>query len=1066
MLTIHHSNRLEALVDVLASVTHSPLASAFSSEVVVVQSRGVARWLSLKIADTAGVCANVRFPFPTAFAWELYHALCGNVPEHSPFAPDVLAWRILAALPGLEEKPAFASVKAYVRADQLRRSELASRLARLYDEYLVYRPDWIRAWERGESTQAQGTQWQGELWRRLALDAVPHRAALHAQLLSALAKGAVPPGAVPERVCVFGAPALPPALTELFTALGRHSDIHFLLQNPCREFWGDIRDASDIAKKALARAPEARYLETGNRLLASLGKQGRDFFDLLAGLEADNVGHTEAFAEPAGVSLLASIQAEILDLRERAPDAPRGAVAATDRSLQVHSCHSAMREVEVLHDQLLAIFSADPELEPSDVVVMTPDVETYAPYIEAVFGTTTPRIPFNVSDRSAEKSSTLASTFMALLGLAASRYEAHRVLGLLDEAGVRRRFALSEADVETVRRWVEEAQIRWGIDAQHRGRFAVPPTHEHTWRFGLDRLLLGYALPGQSERLFADVLPYDEIEGSLGEVLGRFTSFVEAAIALESKLTRERPVARWRDALHGILADFFDAPEDRAHELDILSAAIGAIDSEARIAAFEDPVPLAVVTERLRERLEAPGRAFLSGGVTFCAMVPMRSLPFEVVCMIGMNDRAYPRARRRDGFDLMADDFRKGDRSRRDDDRYLFLESILNAQRCLYVSYTGRHIREDTVMPPSVLVSELLDYIAHGYGGDAGCDVRAQLVTEHPLQAFSPRYFASETGLFSYSAAFARAAAAAGRGTRLPEPLLAGALPPPDAAAARVDLEELVRFFRNPARHLFESRLQVRLQDADEELESREPFVLDGLPLFRLKERLLDLRLREQAHDGLGLARAGGVLPHGRLGEMLYETQSGIVDRVAERAAGLMPQALLDPCAFELTGGPVTLRGTLTRMSTGGMLVYRVAKASAHVRVNAWIRHLALNAFAPRGVVKISRCVAQDAVLTYAPIENARERLLELLDLYWRGMQQPLKFFPRTACEYATAGELNYKVRLAWTGAFPDFRGEANDAYFALAFRGVDDALDAEFEAVARAVFGPMREALQEESIG
>jgi exodeoxyribonuclease V gamma subunit len=1061
MLTIHHSNRLEALAGGLAAVMREPLATPLAGEIVVVQSRGVARWLSLKLADTNGVCANVRFPFPNAFAWSLYRELHPDLPEQSPYAPDVLVWRVLRLLARLELEPAFAPVRAYVRGDPLRRFELAQRLAPLYDEYLVYRPDWIRAWERGEQND-----WQAGLWRRLAAEEeTPHRATLHARLVRAVTRGELAADALPQRLSVFGAPALPPMLIELFTALGRRIEVHLFVQNPCGEFWGDIRDEAAIAKKALAGSAEASYLETGNRLLASLGKQGRDFFDLLAGVDADAVQQTKTFVAPGRDSLLASIQSDLLELRERSADAPRVPVREPDPSLQINSCHSAMREVEVLHDRLLALFEAYPALEPSDVVVMTPDIETYAPYIDAVFGTATPRIAYNVSDRSAESSSTLAATFMALLALPGSRYEAHRVLGLLDEAVLRRRFGLGEGDVETVRRWVGEAQIRWGVDGDHRARFGVPGTHEHTWRFGLERLLLGYALPARNERLFDSVLPYDEVEGGLGQVLGAFTSFAEAAIALDRDLAAPRSLSSWCDALQRILAGFFDPPPDRAEELEGIRAAVAGLERECETARFEDAVPLAVIVETLRKRLEAPGRAFLSGGVTFCAMVPMRSLPFEIVCMIGMNDRAYPRVRRRDGFDLMADDFRPGDRSRRDDDRYLFLESIVNARRALYISYTGRHIREDTVIPPSVLVSELLDYVAHGYEAP-GRDIRKALVTEHPLQAFSPRYFdAKDERLYSYSEAFASAAANAGRGTRKTEAFLPAELPAPDPGERTIDLDTLVRFFRSPARHLIETRLKIRLETAEEELDSREPFELGGLPLYKLKERLLDLRLRDEPHDGLALARAGGVLPHGRLGDVLFETQSDVVVGVAERARAVMPEALLEPHSFELASGQVTLTGELTAMSAGGMLIYRVAKANPNVRIAAWIRHLALNAFAPRDVAKISRCVAEDCVITLSPVDRARERLEELLDLYWTGMHRPLRFFPRTACEFAKHGEVNYKVDVVWRGSYPEYRGEGTDPYFDLAFRGVENPLDDEFVAIAKTIFGSMQSVMREEAI-
>ena len=302
--------------------------------------------------------------------------------------------------------------------------------------------------------------------------------------------------------------------------------------------------------------------------------------------------------------------------------------------------------------------------------------------------------------------------------------------------------------------------------------------------------------------------------------------------------------------------------------------------------------------DALRARLDVPGRAFLSGGVTFCAMVPMRSLPFEVVCMIGMNDRAFPRVRRRDGFDLIADDFRKGDRSRRDDDRYLFLESILNARRCLYVSYTGRHIREDTVIPPSVLVSELLDYIA---GADAA--MRERLVTAHPLQAFSRRYFAATTRLFSYSQTLARAAAVAGRGSREPGLSSRGAAVARCRRVRTVDLDTFIRFFRNPAKHLFEQRLKVRLETPEEEIEAREPFQLGGLTLFDLKQRLLDLKLRDVPHDGLAIARAGGDLPHGGMGEALYAAEAEIVGRVARTLAPLLPGTVAEPHRFEYRAG-------------------------------------------------------------------------------------------------------------------------------------------------------------------
>jgi exodeoxyribonuclease V gamma subunit len=1062
MLTVHHSNRLDTLADELAAVIAEPLASVFASEVVVVQSRGVARWLSLRLADRAGVCANVRFPFPAAFVWELYRSVFADLPDRSAFDPEVLTWRILRLLPEHESAPLFSEVKRYVAGDELRRFELAGRLAAMFDEYLVYRPDWISRWEREVPDL-----WQAELWRRLAAESPGlHIAKLHRALLQRLASGA--PSAIPQRISLFGAPALPPMVLELLRTLAPHRDIHLFIQNPCREYWGDIAPEGEIARRRVQGKADARYLETGNSLLASLGKQGRDFIDLVAGMGGDALDQRETFVEPGRDTLLASMHADILDLEDRTADAAAAAMASGDISIQVHSCHSAMREIEVLHDQLLALFSRWPDLEPSDVVVMTPDIENYAPYVEAVFATAQPRIPFNISDRSSERESTLAATLIALLELAGSRYDANRVLAILEEEAVRRRFGLGEGDLETVRRWVRESRIRWGIDAAHRASFGLPATHEHTWRFGLERLLLGYALPAENERVFAGVLAYDDVEGSLGDLLGRFVSFAEAAIAIDAQLAGAKTIARWCGLVHAAITTFFDPTEERAEELEAVRAAVAALERDARSAAYTGAVPLAVplavVLAALRARLEVPGRAFLSGGVTFCAMMPMRSLPFDVVCMIGMNDRAYPRMRRRDSFDLMADDFRKGDRSPREDDRYLFLESLLNARRCLYLSYTGRHIREDTVMPPSVVVSELIEYIAR-----EDRTVRERLVTQHPLQAFSRRYFAGKEKLFTYSQTLAHAASVAGRGEREPQPFLTSPLPVAVGESRDVDLDTFIRFFRNPARHLFEQRLKVRLETPEEEIEAREPFQLGGLSLFDLKQRLLDLRLRHVEHDGLALARAGGDLPHGGIGEALYEAEAETVDRVARVLAPLVSRSTTDPLRFELTASEVTLSGALVNVGPDGLLDYRMSGTNEHLRIRAWIRHLVLNAFAPPGMGRTSRCVTQQCVLTFSPVADARERLSVLLGVYCAGQQRPLHFFPRTAWAYVNTDsqEIGSRARNIWQGSAHDEdapRGECDDPYYRLAFRGMDP-LDAEFTALARAVFMPMLAAITEDPL-
>lgn len=1062
MLTVWQGNRLETLADRLADVLRRPHAGVLTPDVVVVQNAGMGRWVSLHLARRLGVCANVRFRLPAAFLWETYRAVAPAGAEVSAVAPEVATWHLMALLGAVGDDPRFAPVRSYLgdAADDRKRYELARRLADTFEQYQVYRPDWIVDWERGT-----GEGWQPELWRRLVGRGVRHhRAALQGELLRALSR--VAGDRLPPRVSLFGIPALAPAYLEVFQQLGERIDLRLYLLNPCREFWGDAMAPRDAARAGQLElfAPPAE----GNDLLGSMGKQGRDFLDAVAELGGF---HQDAFETPPRDDLLGSVQRDILSLRN--PKDPKRAVAAADRSIQLHACHSAMREVEVLHDRLLAMFDADPALQPSDVVVMMPDVEEYAPCIEAVFGAVgrDHQVPHTIADRSRRAESRLVEAFFALLDLPASRWDAARLLALLDAPSVRRRFGLAAVDLPLVRRWVREAGIRWGIDAGGRAAADLPATAEHTWRFGLDRLLLGYALADDVPALFDGVLPYGDVEGSQTAVLGQLHAFAEAAFVLDDLLARPRPLAEWADVLAGVLARFVAAEDDEEADAQAIRDALVAMAESATTAGLDDPITLSVVQAHLHRVLDvdAPRGRFLAGRVTFCAMVPMRSIPFEVVCLLGMDVASFPRTRRPLGFDLMAEQPRRGDRSRRDDDRYLFLEALISARRCLYLSWVGRSIRDNTEIPPSVLVSELLDYVRRGFTAPGGDDVvDHHLRVDHPLQPFSRRYFTGDRAeLFSYSSPLCDASRALRRGEGLtstplcPEPLDAA-----DPGWREVTPERLLRFFRNPTRFFLEQRLGIRLDEAPGVVETREPFALDALARFGLRDDILRLRLDgvAEADDPFTLVRARGALPHGELGRAVYRSERGSVEGFMKRVTAALAGDRLAPVPIDLRLGTTTVRGTLPGLTPAGLVDYRLARTKARDRIGLWLRHLLLACAAPPAVALRSVWLGDDLTVTLGAVADPTATLRALVDLYWEGLHRPLHFFPETALACLVKGGLG-DARDVWEGDEYGFRsGEGSDPYYQAAFRDTDP-LDAELAHLAAVVFGPYAAVAVEEKV-
>jgi exodeoxyribonuclease V gamma subunit len=1072
MLTLVHSNSMQALAERLAERLAGAAADVLEPEVVVVPSAGVARWLKYRLAERHGVCANVEFPYPAQFIWRLFASLLPEVPDTSPFDASVMTWRLYGLLGRLSSErpdlpPAFGRLHAYLtRSDARGRLELASRIAALFDQYLVYRPDWLQRWAAAQAVLPgldEDEAWQAALWRELlrlsGARPGPHpKEAFFARLAEAGAAAALP-----QRISLFAVPVLPPLYLEIFARLARHVDVVVHVLNPCAEFWTDIVAERELARLALQGETAAAYRDVGQPLLASWGRQARDNLALLSVLGGeDDTDDVADFRPPAGDTLLRRLQRAIVELSDL--DGAALPLAAGDRSLQVHACHSLTRQLEVLHDQLLDLFQARPDLRPGDVVVMTPDLDAAAPLVDAVFGAA-PRqrfIPYAVTGRARPDASPLVRAFDALLGLPSARFEAAALFDLLQTPPLARRFDLQEDDLERIRTWLQEAGVRWGRDAGHRAELGLPREARHTWAEGLARLLLGYALPGEGQRLHAGLLPLDDLEGSQALALGRLARFIAQAAVLAGELAQPRPMAEWAATLTGLVGRLFAPGEREQPEAERLRAAIVSLAESAGAAGLNEALPVAVVRAALQDVLaaNAPG-AVPAGGVTFCGIGTLRGLPYRVVCLLGLDDGAFPRTPAALEFDLMARRPRLGDRARRDDDRGSFLDALMAAGDVFYLSYTGRSQRDNAPLPPSVLVTELLDYLGRCVAGGRAA-LQARLVTEHPLQPFSRRYFSGE--LFSYADEYLAAArAAAAPGPAAAGPLIAAPLPPAQAEWRRVDLDRLLRFLRHPVRYLLRERLRIELAQAEEELSDVEPFLLERPAAWRLGERLLRLRLGGASGEEMrGVALAGGELPHGVVGEIILARELEEVNRFAALLERLRPAQVREPLPFEFVLGEFTLCGTLAGLHAGGLFGQRLARRGAADLLEAWLGHLVLNHLGPAGG-RVTTWLNQDLVTELAPLPDAAAHLAVLLELYWQGLHTPLPFPPRSALALVFEGP----ARAAATWCGNDFQpGEAADPWYRLAYGGVLDALPAGFEETAAAVLGPLRALCREQETG
>ncbi len=1179
-LMLVHGNQPEMLRDLVVEwMKRYPLAP-LENEIILVQSNGIAQWLKLALAADAtdgdddgdqdgdtpgehggcGIAAALEISLPARFLWQVYRALLGRqaVPENSPFDKARLLWRLMRLLPQVMSAPEYAPLLGFLVADSDRRKrfQLAERLADLFDQYQVYRADWLAAWAAGDDVliDARGQQaplpdeqrWQAALWRALLADVQgaaggqgeraeersnAGRAAVHDAFLACARNwpaGGAPPG-LPRRVMVFGISSLPRQSLEVLAVLGRWTQVLMCVHNPCQHYWAHIVADRDLLRSAQARqqrrqgAPreiseELLHLHA-QPLLAAWGKQGRDFIGLLD--EHDDAhARQRALAQFAaieqridlfkafgGKTLLQQLQDDILELRplQESIDLWPPVDPARDASIRFHVAHSPQREVEILHDQLLAACNADASLRPRDIIVMVPDIDSYAPHIQAVFGlldaSDARYLPFSVADQGRRHFDPLLNALEKLLDLPQSRLAVSDLLDLLDVPALRRRFAIAEDDLPQLHRWIRGANIRWGLHAEQRASLDLPQQTDaaapNTWLFGLRRMLLGYAV-GADAAAWQEIEPYDEIGGIDAALLGPLVQLLDTLEASWRLLREPATVAGWCLRLRRLMADFFASDESGggggggglagrssgesgdAYTLLQLDSALERWQEACDEAALVEALPLSVVGEYWLSRLDEGGlsQRFFGGVVTFATLMPMRAIPFRRVCLLGMNDGDYPRSRIPMDFDLMAHDYRPGDRSRREDDRYLFLEALLSARECLHLSWVGRSIHDNSVRPPSVLVGQLRDHLAAGWTlADNVAENVAEradrnalldaLTVEHRLQPFSADYFPSRaqaSALFTYAQEWRPGGASSagsvnGVNTRPGESLPdADGLLPPLLREEPLTLQDLGDFLKQPVRAFFRQRLGVSFERDDVASEDQEPFDLDGLGRWQLQDELIGAQATAvELGEDLVVAREArlarmarrGDLPGGGFGEALVDDLLAPMDALFERyraALACWPQALEGEeeirFAALVDGQVLEIADWLgnIRIDDAGLRGRVVLESSELVKnghyrgdrlIRHWVRHLALQL---AGGPLTTRVLSKVGDVELPALERglAESHLNTLLRAWQRGMREPLPLAARAGFDFLKGG--GDAARKTYEGAFQQAGEVETDAYLRRAY--------------------------------
>jgi exodeoxyribonuclease V gamma subunit len=1077
MLHVHRAERADRLADGLAVTLLAPLEDPFVPDVVAVPTRGIERWLtqrlSLRLGATAGlgdgVCANVEFPFPGRLILAALAAATGLDPEDDPWLPERSVWPLLEVVDECLTDPWLAVLARHLEGarggseEPPRRFGVVRHVADLFDRYAVHRPDMVRDWAAGNDRLAGG--WQPELWRRLR-DRIGAPSPAE-RLVQADERIRREPALLelPPRLSLFGLTRLPRSYLEVLAAIAAGREVHLFVLHPSASLWSQVAAELHRGSPITRRRDDRSARLPVNRLLASWGRDVREL-QLVMAIGEPSIDHHHELDTGEARTLLEAVQNDIrADRQPPGPALPGGADARPqlqpdDRSIQIHACHGRSRQVEVLRDAVLHLLADDPTLEPRDVIVMCPDIETFAPLIQATFGSgataaeldeapdeSTDRLPdlrVRLADRALRQTNPVLGVVSQVLALADQRATASQLLDLASREPVRRRFGFDDDDLSRMQDWVAASGIRWGFDAPHREPFKLGAVSANTWRRGLDRVLLGVAMTEEERPVLSGVLPLDDVESGAIDLAGRFAEFVDRLQTAVDALSHPQPIREWIAAIAGAADALTHTSDRQAWQRRELGRLLDDVASESagpggeREAMLEPADVAALLADRLRGR---PTRAnFRTGHLTVCTLVPMRSVPHRVVCILGLDDGEYPRRARRDGDDLMLAEPRVGDRDPRAEDRQMLLDALLAATERLIITYTGNDERTNVGRPPAVPVGELLDIVERTVRCDAGSP-RDAVVIHHPLQPFDPRNFIAGQLLAGQPWGFdpqamAGARALSGRrrprGRFLPDPL-----PPRDDRV--VELGLLIRFVEHPTRALLRDRLGISVSDYFDEIQDGMPVELGALDEWGVGQRLLEGVLAGgELRACMRAEIARGALPPGELARPPLARIGAIVEQVADAARGLAggePRALDVSVTFPHGR---TLAGTVTGVCGHTIRAVSYSRVRPRDRLRAWVRLLALSAAYPESpfesvVIGRARSGVRGAEVTMSRIPplgatpdsrrgSALEQLGALLDLYDRGMREVLPLACETSAAYAQAvlagGDGEAAARDAWETVF------------------------------------------------
>ncbi|MFI4853104.1 MAG: exodeoxyribonuclease V subunit gamma [Candidatus Makana argininalis] len=1030
MYIIYHSNNtdmLKIIVSLLISVKKKNV-DPLKPEIIVVKNKNISEWLKIKLSEQLGIYSNIKFITISKFIWTMISNLLPNIKYKYIQNNSIMTWKIMSLIPNIINNKYFLKIKLYLNNnDIVKKFKFSRSLSYIFKQYLIYRPDWLKSWINGKLVNGLSEEqiWQSFLWRKLIHNKLNYNELIlqnydNFHYFEKIIKNKyLKKKKLPNRAFIFGISSIPPMYIKLLELLGHYMDIHNMIINPCKNYWGDIeylnlfekiinkyiKENNNIIsvkkKKKNIFKQNIDKFKLGNYFLSSWGKKCKEYIYLISNL--NRIIEINAFIKPNNTNILNLIKKDILFLKKYSFDDKKNIyknkilkrmIKKKDFSISINSCINFFKEIEILYEKILFLMSQDHKLKPQDIIVMAPNINIYLPSIKSIFGNyhLKNNLPFYISDIISKEINLISKAFIRLLNLPFIKLSTKEIIKLLEVKSISYKFKIKNKEIDILKKWMLESGIKLESDEEKKNDKLI--TNFNSFNFGFNRMFLGYAMES-CYGYWNNILPYDKTYGLSSVLLGNFYNLINNIKYFKKKLSKPKKIKSWFAISEMIISSFFCATSYKEKDVLILiKKTWKKILKNCYKSQFKDKISIKLITEELFNILNKKKiiNNYLFGKINFCNIKSMSSINFKIVCILGINDNIFIKKKNRNNFNLIYKYPRIGDKNILEDYKYCFLESMLSAKNIFYISFIGNNIKNNNINTTSIFVNELIDYISNNFyiEGDKNLDNKQMMINviKHIFKYHENKIFLKPNIFYFKKKNFylKQNLKTLKHDLSLNSKLLL------NFKNKILKLEDMIIFYKNPIKTWFIKNLGIFYNKSFTEISNEKDYINNIYITHKIKEKILNLMIqRKNIIKIFNEIKYSGLLPNGIFGEIFFLEQYNKLIHLYKKVK-IFNLFIKKKIEIYLYFKYVTIIGWIDYFHKNGIIKWSTKKITIKDGLLLWIEHLI---YCASGGKEHSIMFFINGEWNFYPVKKSKAKKLLIYYIlgYFKGILEPLLLF-------------------------------------------------------------------------